>query len=180
MWACDTCQNGALPPAHNDMRSCLHVLSWMKMWSRLWRLTCKKKSKTSTSYDKGKDTKIGGREVCLSRHLGFFGWMWQPLYCLMCPPPHRHGWRIAGERSIRHCWHHTAAQGGIDVCWQSWVSRCCYSEPWVVRELGGEREVLLEWRLTFGCIICSTIWGLFEVSITVTSTDQETFRSTKL
>lgn len=37
------------------------------------------------------------------------------------------------------------------------------------------------WRLTFDCIICSTFKGVFEVSFMVrTSTDQETFCSTKL
>lgn len=47
--------------------------------------------KQALGTDKGKDTKVGGKEVCLSWHLGFFGWMWQPLCCLMSP---RHGWRI--------------------------------------------------------------------------------------
>lgn len=88
----------------------------------------KKRVKQALGTDKGKDTKVGGREVSLSWHRGFFGWMWQPLCCLMSP---RHGWRIAGERCIWYCWHHTAAQGGIDVCWQLWLSQ-------------REREILLQ------------------------------------
>lgn len=118
-----------------------HVCMYCRGWR--WEPDCgdwcgkKKRVKGALGTENGKDTKVGGREVRLSRHLGFFGWMWQPLCCLI-PPLHRHGWRIADERSIRHCWHHTAAHGGIDVCWQLWVSRWCYSEPWLGREGGRE------------------------------------------
>lgn len=66
-----------------------HVCMYCRGWR--WEPDCgdwrgeKKRVKRALGTDNGKDTKVGGREVRLSRHLGFFGWMWQPLCCLIPP-----------------------------------------------------------------------------------------------
>lgn len=76
MWACDTCQNtSACIVADEDVMPI--VATDVE----------KKRVKRALGTDNAKDTKVGGREVRLSRHLGFFGWMWQPLCCLISSPP---------------------------------------------------------------------------------------------
>lgn len=92
----------------------------------------------------GKDTKVGWREVRLSRHLGFFGWMWQPLCCLIPPTVTVEGLRTSVPFGIVDTTlQHTVELMFADSCECHAV--VTVNHGWWGRE--EEREVLLEWRL---------------------------------